>query len=158
MATRDELLNEAMIAHQRRTDERAREQIEAEREQAARAVRFVEDYKEQWNHYLGEKLFSYAAAPHAQREWFVSGQSLAEYDLTESGGLRYEQRSTQQRAGKFFVATWISNDAVLSLHVDGFGQPEGMFVNIDGFAPQSVTDLADVGEEVSRQRTSSARS
>lgn len=154
MATRDEFLNEAMIAHQRRADEHARQKAEAEREQAARAVRFVDDYKEQWNQYLGEKLFGDKAAPHAQREWFVLGESLAEYEITEEGGLRYEQRNPNKKAGKFRVGAWISGDALLSLTVDGFGQPQGMAVNIDGHAPQPVTELADVGEEVVRQRES----
>lgn len=154
MATRDELLNEAVIAHQRRTDDREQERAAAEREQAARAARFVADYKERWNHYLGEKLFGDQAAPHAQREWFVLGESLAEYDLLEDGGGRYEQRNIHKKAGKFRVGAWISGDAVLSLSVDAFGQPLGMFINIDGIAPQQVNDLADVGEEVVRQRGS----
>ncbi|SFF55274.1 hypothetical protein SAMN05216329_1480 [Curtobacterium sp. YR515] len=110
-------------------------------------------HQDQWSRFLGDKLFGDAEAPDARRnDWFVFGETQAAYELTDEEPPRYEQRHTGQKPDHFRVCTWIDEDALLSMTVDPSGQPTGIFVNIDGYKPKRVTDLADLGEEVERQR------
>jgi hypothetical protein len=147
----DELLTRALEAHQRRENERETARLEHQHQQQSLAQAFVSAHEDGWNAYVAEKLLGSASDPAAHLTWWVFGESLAEYTMTDATPPGYEQ-NRGHKPKRFRVGAYITGDAVLSLEVEQNGVPRGVSVNIDGHEPQRVDDLADLGSEVARMR------
>ncbi|WIE70360.1 hypothetical protein [Curtobacterium sp. MCLR17_054] len=147
----DDLLTQALSAHQRRKIEREQAQLAHEHEQKALAQAFVTHHSEGWSTFVGNKLLGAASDPAAQLTWWVFGQSLSEYTMAGGTPPRFEQ-NRGRKPEPFRVGAYIADDTVLSLQVDPNGVVRGLFVHTDGHEPQRVDNLADLGEEVTRMR------
>lgn len=151
----DDLLTQALSAHQRRKNDREEAQLAHDQQQKALAQAFVTHHAGGWSTFVANKLLGTPTDPAVQLTWWVFGQSLIEYTMTDETPPRFEQNQGR-KPERFRVGAYIADDTVLSLEVDPNGVVRGLFVHTDGHEPQRVDSLADLGEEVTRMRASEA--
>lgn len=147
----DDLLTRALDAHNRRENERETARLEHQQQQQSLGQAFVSAHADGWNAYVAEKFLGSPSDPAVHLTWWVFGESLAEYTMTDARPPGYEQNKGH-KPKRFRVGAYIAGDTVLSLEVEQNGVPRGVSVNTDGHEPERVQDLADLGSAVARMR------